>query len=178
MTDDNRVNVDWDNSFRCPHCGGLNDLAAEWCMQCSKRLVPQRKPIDMAAGAPKMSEIVSGSLGILAGDTGAAADDGISEAFDLVGDAVTWRCGRCQRRNPIEASVCEGCGRSFTESARWIADTTVVPKKKSHSTMKALGIVSLGAVLMRLVAGFISPWAAFAVFGGVALRSLIRFFKT
>lgn len=176
MTDDPGVKVDWDNSFRCPHCGGLNDRSAEWCMQCSKRLVERQEPIDMNAGAPQLSEIVSGGLGVIAGET--VPDDGISEAFEVGGDGVTWRCGRCQHRNDIKASVCAECGRSFAESAKWIADTTLVPKKQNHSTIKALGIVSLGAVLMRLVAGFISPWAAFALFGGLVLRWLIRVFKT
>lgn len=179
MTDDSGVKDDWDNSVRCPHCDGLNDLAAEWCMQCSRRLVEQKKPIDMNAGAPRMSEIVSGGLGVIAGDPGHVTDDGIGEAFDVGFEGrVTWRCGRCQHRNDIKASVCAECGRSFVESARWIADTTIVPKKQTHATLKALGIVSLGAVGMRLVAGFISPWAAFAVFGGIVLRSLVRLFRT
>lgn len=162
--------------MRCPHCGGLNDLAAEWCMQCSKRLKPDRKEIDMDAGAPALSEIVSGGIGILAGSE-EPRDEGLTEAFAVQGDSVTWTCGRCQHRNDIRASSCESCGRSFTESARWIADTSVVPKKHTRSTLKALGALSAGAVLMRLVAGLISPWAAFALFGGILLRSLIRFFR-
>ena len=145
-------------------------------MQCSKRLKPERKRIDMSAGAPRLSEIVSGGLGVVAG-SGDPQVDGVGEAFAVEGGAVKWTCGRCRHRNDIRASECESCGRSFTESARWIADTTVVPKKQKHSTLKALGMVSLGAVLMRLVAGLISPWAAFALFGSIALRWLVRLFK-
>lgn len=176
LTDDPKVETDWGNSFRCPHCGGLNDRSAEWCMQCSKRLVERKEPIDMNAGAPQLSEIVSGGLGIVAGETAPA--DALGETFEVEGKSVTWRCGRCQHRNDIKASVCASCGRSFTESARWIADTTIVPERQKHATLKALGIVSVGAVGMRLVAGFISPWAAFALFGGLALRWFIRTFRT
>jgi hypothetical protein len=146
-------------------------------MQCSTRLKPEKVAIDMNAGTPDLKEIVGGGLGILAGEPNEGSDEGIAQAFAVQGGAVTWTCGRCQHHNPVEASVCAGCGRSFAESARWIADTSVVPKKRSRSTLKALGIVSVGAVGMRLVAGFISPWAAAAVFGGVALRSVIRLFR-
>src|SRR5688572_13333821 len=131
MTDDDDVKTEWDNSFRCPHCGGLNDLGARWCMQCSERLVPEEKTIDMDAGAPGFSEIVSGGLGIIAGPS-EVDDSGIAEAFAVEGKNVTWACGRCQHRNDIRASKCASCGRSFAESARWIANMSVVPRKKQR----------------------------------------------
>lgn len=171
------MTTEWDNSIRCPHCDGLNDADAEWCMQCSARLRPARKTIDMGAGAPGFSEIVAGGLGVLAGEANEGSDEGIAQAFSVEGDAVKWTCGRCQHRNDIRASACESCGRSFAESARWIADTSVVPKKQGRSTLKALGMLSVGAVLMRLVAGLVSPWAAFALFGGILLRFVIRSFR-
>lgn len=132
----------------------------------------------MEAGAPRLSEIVSGGLGVIAGDIEAGSHEGLSHAFAVEGDSVTWTCGRCQHDNEIRASKCENCGRSFAESARWIADTSVVPKKQSRSTLKALGILSVGAVFMRLVGGLISPWAAFALLGGIVLRWVIRLFRT
>jgi hypothetical protein len=174
MTKD--MKTDWERTFRCPHCGGLNDLAAEWCMQCSKRLKPQDVPVDISAGAPRLSEIVSGGLDVVAGEVHEGSDEGISQAFAVQGDAVTWTCGRCQHRNEIRASVCAGCGRSFNESARWIADTGL-PKKRSRATLKAVGIVGIGAVVMRLVGGLISPWLAAGVLGAALIRWLLRYLR-
>lgn len=170
------MTTEWDHSMRCPHCGGLNDLAAEWCMQCSRRLVPQREEIDLNAGTPTAREIVGGGLDMIAGDVHEGSDEGIEGAFAVEGGAVTWTCGRCAHRNPIEATVCEACGRSFVESARVIADAEL-PKKRFHSSLKAFGILLGGAVVMRLVAGLISPWAAAGLLAGAVIRGVVRFFR-
>jgi ribosomal protein L40E len=170
------MKTDWEHSLRCPHCGGLNDLDAEWCMQCSERLKPVSSPIDMTAGAPGLPELALGGLDVIAGDPNEHADAAISQAFAVEGRGVTWTCARCFHRNDIKASACAGCGRSFAESARLIADAEV-PKKQSRATMKALGIVGSGALVMRLVAGFVSPWIVAAAFGGMLLRGVIRFLR-
>lgn len=170
------MTTDWEHSLRCPHCGGLNDADAEWCMQCSKRLRPQREPVDMNAGAPGLAEIVGGGLDVVAGDVNEGSDEAISQAFAVQGDAVTWTCGRCQHRNDIRASECAGCGRSFAQSARWIAETEM-PKKQSRATLKAIGIVGGGAILMRLVAGLISPWVAAGLLGAAFIRWCLRYLR-
>jgi ribosomal protein L40E len=155
----------------------LNDLDAEWCMQCSTRLRPARVAIDYTEGAPQLKEMIGGTLGIVAGPS-ESTDDGIASAFAVDGDGATWICSRCSHRNDIKASECAKCGRSFVESARWTADTGIVPQKQSRAMLKALGIVSLGAVVMRLVGGLISPWAAFGLLGAAFLRWLVRMFRT
>jgi hypothetical protein len=145
-------------------------------MQCSKRLKPQRADIDMNVGAPGFTELVGGGLDVIAGDVHEGSDEGITQAFAVGDDEVTWTCGRCRHRNDIKASSCAECGRSFAESARWIADSGI-PKKQSHAAMKAIGIVGGGAVLMRLVGGLISPWAAAGLFGAACIRWIVRYFR-
>ncbi len=145
-------------------------------MQCNRRLVATRRAIDVNAGAPSAREIVSGGLDIVGGDPHEGSDDAIADAFVVAGSSVTWTCGKCGHLNEIRSSVCAGCGLSFVDSARKIADNEM-PRKKSRSAMKAFGIVAGGAVVMRLVAGLISPWAAAGVLGAAALRTLVRYLR-
>jgi hypothetical protein len=154
----------------------LNDLDAEWCMQCSRRLVPARKKVDMNEGAVSAGEIVAGSLDLVAGDAHEGSDEGIADAFVVTDSGVTWTCGRCGHLNEIKASACVGCGMTFVDSARKIASEQI-PGKQSRSIMKALGIVAGGAVVMRLVAGLISPWAAAGVLGAAAVRTLVKYLR-
>ena len=174
--DDSYMSLDWDHSTRCPSCGGLNDLDAEWCMQCSRRLVAHRPQIDVNAGAPGAREMVAGGLDIVAGEPHAGSDEALADAFVVAGKTVTWTCGSCGHLNEIKTSACAGCGLSFVDSARKIADSEI-PAKQSRSIMKAVGLVAGGAVVMRLVAGLISPWAAAGVLGAAALRTLVRYLR-
>lgn len=123
-----------------------------------------------------MRELVGGGLDVVAGDPHEGFDEGIGQAFALQGDSVTWPCGRCGHVNDIKASACAGCGRSFSESARFIADAEM-PKKRFRASMKALGIVAGGVVVMRLVAGLISPWAAAGLLAAAGIRSVVRFLR-
>lgn len=131
---------------------------------------------DKNAGAPGFAEIVGGGLDVIAGDADEGLDEGISQAFAVEGDQVMWTCGRCAHRNDIKATTCAGCGRSFMESARWIADAEL-PKKRFRTSLKTIGIISASAIVMRLVGGLISPWVAVAALGGIALRWVVRLFR-
>jgi ribosomal protein L40E len=166
----------FDHSVRCPHCGGLNDLDAEWCMQCSERLRLARQKIDMDAGAPTMREIVGGGLDVVAGDPHEGFDEGIGQAFAVQGRAVKWTCSKCSHLNDIQATACAGCGTTFVDSARAIADAEM-PKKQSKVALKAIGIVLGAAVVMRLVAGLISPWAAAGLLIAVGIRFAVRYLR-
>jgi len=168
---------EWDHSFRCPHCGGLNDLDAEWCMQCARRLRPERKSMDPLADRPTAGEVVGGALDIVAGATYEGDDEGLRQAFSVSGDRVVWNCTRCGQSNPIEAQKCEECGRPFAETAHVLAGVEVA-KKQSRSMMKTLGLVAGGAVVMRLVGGLISPWAAAAFLGGAVLRFVVKYLRS
>lgn len=161
--------------MRCPHCGGLNDLDAEWCMQCSRRLKPPRPRIDFDAGGPGVRETVAGALDVVAGE-GYGDDEGLRRAFTLGEKKASWVCARCGYFNELKADVCADCGRPFTDTAAALAGVEVA-KKQSRSVLKALGIVTVGAVVMRLVAGLISPWAAAAVLGGAILRFLVKYLR-
>lgn len=166
----------FEHSMRCPRCGGLNDLDAEWCMQCAARLRATPTKIDLKAGAPSISEIVGGGLDVLAGEPHEGFDEGIRKAFAIQGHVVTWTCSRCSHPNDITASACVGCGMTFVDSARALADAEM-PKKESKVTFKAIGIVLGGAVVMRLVAGLISPWAAAGLLLAVVIRFAVRYLR-
>jgi hypothetical protein len=137
---------------------------------------PEKVKVDLNAGAPGLREIVGGGLDVIAGDLHAGIDDGIEQAFTVTGSQVTWTCARCHHVNDIKANACESCGRSFVESARGLSDS-LMPKKTYRANLKALGYVSVSAVVLRLVAGFVSPWAAVGLFGGIVLRAIVRFFR-
>ena len=123
-----------------------------------------------------MREIVGGGLDVMAGDPHEGFDEGIGKAFTLEGGAVTWTCSKCTHPNDIKASLCGGCGTTFVESARAIADAEM-PKKQSKVSFKAIGIVLSAAVVMRLVAGLISPWAAAGVLVAVLIRFGVRYLR-
>ena len=146
-------------------------------MQCTERLRPARPSIDLDEGTVGFKEVVAGGLGVIAGETHEGSDEGISQAFAVQGKKVGWSCGRCAHINDIRASSCESCGRSFVESARLIADAGV-PAKQQRATLKAFSAVLGGAVLMRLVAGLISPWAAAGPFGAATIRFLVRYLRS
>lgn len=169
------MSTEWDHSFRCPHCGGLNDLDAEWCMQCARRLKPEREHVDLDAGRPSGREIIGGALDIIAG-ADEVDDEGLRQAFSVSERGVTWNCGRCGNVNPIDANRCTDCGRAFTATAAVMAKHEV-SKKQSHASLKAAGLVLGGAVVMRLVAGLISPWAAAAFLGGAVVRFLVKYLR-
>lgn len=145
-------------------------------MQCNERFRPARATIDTNAGAPRAREIVAGGLDVVAGEAHPGSDEGLGEAFVVTAAGVTWTCARCGTLNQVDASDCSACGMSFTDSARRIADSAL-PAKQSRSILKAVGIVAGGAVVMRLVAGLISPWAAAGVLGAAALRTVIRYLR-
>lgn len=180
------------HSFRCPSCDGLNDLDAEWCMQCGRRFErPERGSVaarasDLAAptassetdgGGFSVKQALADGLDLVSSaEAPDAFDDELGRAFAVQNQKVTWSCTRCSHLNDIKASECTQCGRSFVDSVRMIVDSEV-PMKQSRSIWKALGIVSIGAVVMRLVAGLISPWTALAVLGAALLRFLVKFLR-
>jgi len=170
------MSTEWDHSFRCSHCGGLNDLDAEWCMQCSERLRPPAPRVDLDEGRPSAREVIGGALDIVAGHAYEGDDEALRHAFSVSERGVTWNCSGCGNMNPIDAEVCTDCGRAFAETAHSWAGVSVA-KKQSNATLKAAGLVLGGAVVMRLVAGLISPWAAGAFLGGAVLRFVVKYLR-
>lgn len=143
-------------------------------MQCSRRLKPDRPGID--DDRPTVGEIAAGALDIMAGESYADSDEALAQTFAVQGGKATWTCARCGALNDMHADACSSCGATFIESARRIASSQV-KEKESRSVLKAFGIVMIGAVVMRLVAGLISPWAAAAVLGGALLRTILKYLR-
>jgi hypothetical protein len=75
---------------RCPSCGALVALDAEWCGQCLRRLDPPP--------APEISPVRSAPAS--GGDRGAVP---------------TWACPACQHENAIALDRCEVCGTPFAQ---------------------------------------------------------------
>lgn len=142
-------------------------------MQCAHRLKPERAATkDERPGA---REIAAGALDIVAADDG-PDDSGLASAFAVGDKKVSWSCVRCGTLNDVRADVCTNCEASFMDLARNIA-TFEVNKKKSRATLRAFGYLLGGAVVMRSVAGLVSPWAAAALLGGTALRTVVKYLR-
>jgi hypothetical protein len=86
------------DDVRCPNCGALVTVDAEWCGQCftSLRATPdpeRAKPAILQRPAA-VGEAVEGSA------------------------LATWPCPTCGSMNPIELDVCGVCGTSFAQLLR------------------------------------------------------------
>lgn len=87
--------------LRCPDCGARNAAGAAWCGQCLRRFSepPAAAPSDEAE-APREFRA-----------KGAARRARVEDSpFEVDGTVVTWRCGVCEARNPLEAGACSVCG--------------------------------------------------------------------
>ena len=84
---------------RCPNCGALLTLEAEWCGQCFTSL-RSPDPAPTARGIPAIRVVAE------EGAPGAAAK------------VVMWPCPACETENPIESNVCSVCGTPFGDLFR------------------------------------------------------------
>lgn len=110
---------------RCPHCGGLNPVAADWCGQCLERFTP----LPVAEPEPEPVPVVAPEGAVeLGGDASPApapprTSAGISAAavgtthgvFTVREHGVVWTCSRCDNENPLDAQVCEVCGTRMSD---------------------------------------------------------------
>jgi ribosomal protein L40E len=81
---------------RCPSCGALVAIDAEWCGQCYATL---REPA--AAPSPGADRPGARTAGLERSDKG----DGPPSA---------WRCPVCDAENGLEANTCRACGTPFS----------------------------------------------------------------
>lgn len=129
---------------RCPHCGGLNPVNADWCGQCLERFTPKPAPVS-AASAPAEATLqpapAAGSEpsidvdALLAGISAppeserpaparptapppAAAVGTRHGSFTVREHGVVWTCSRCDTENPLDQQVCTVCGTTFAEVVR------------------------------------------------------------
>lgn len=127
---------------RCPQCGGLNPVTADWCGQCLERFTPKPGPAPVASApapvptpAPEQEPAVDIEA-LLAGagapvapekqvpSRPAAAPPSLAAvgtthgAFTVREHGVVWTCSRCDTENPLDQQVCVVCGTTFAEVVR------------------------------------------------------------
>ncbi len=88
---------------RCPHCGALVALEAEWCGLCLRPLRPEATP------EPEPAEPRGGAT---AGEP-------------------TWPCPACGRSNPLALDACEVCGTPFARLFAEPAPAPAVPPSRA-----------------------------------------------
>ena len=127
---------------RCPHCGGLNPVNADWCGQCLERFTPKPAPAPVAvAAAPPVAAVDEPAVDIdalLAGIKAPATTDVPAQvpsrpasppppaaavgtthgSFTVREHGVVWTCSRCDTENPLDQQVCSVCGTTFAEVVR------------------------------------------------------------
>jgi ribosomal protein L40E len=103
----------WDDLVRCPTCGGLNALDAEWCGQCNRRFraAGRRSRTEPATDGPSYVEALAG---LLVGPEG-VPEGGMERVFRLDGESSAWVCAGCAAETQLEATRCRQCGRPFAE---------------------------------------------------------------
>jgi hypothetical protein len=94
--------------IRCPSCGGLNRVGAQWCGQCLERFVPP-KPLEIPgrsaeSGPPPPPPPPGGRSATI--------------PFSVGADGISWACKQCETVNPFDTEVCSACGTSFAELLR------------------------------------------------------------
>ncbi len=125
------------DTIRCPHCGGLNPVNADWCGQCLERFTPKPAPPVAspvtAALPPAALDPVIDVDALLAGvkavpgaeleaPARSAAPPPPAEAvgtrrgsFTVREHGVVWTCSRCDTENPLDQQACTVCGTTFAE---------------------------------------------------------------
>jgi len=151
---------------RCPDCGALASLDAEWCGQCFRSL-RDPEPEPEPEGTP-------------AAVTGAAAGPGagpIASQRDV--DArppPTWPCPTCGNENALELDACAVCGTTFASLMRQDdAPPDVDPKDALAASLlfPGLGHRKVGRGLDGLARGVL-----FTVLAAMALTVLVSGVET
>ncbi len=104
-------------TVRCPSCGGLNRLGAQWCGQCLDRFAPPSDPVGASAPSPRRA---IGAPPPPPPPPGlSAAKPTASVGPITVGtDGITWTCRECDTANPFDASECSVCFTPFADLLR------------------------------------------------------------
>jgi ribosomal protein L40E len=109
---------------RCPNCGGLVGVDAEWCTQCFTRLdqgqvtVPgeQQTPEGQAvegSDVPAPPITAPGAPVRRPRAAAAPAAGGTPSIVRAKGEEIVWDCTECGTENPIDAKLCSACGTPF-----------------------------------------------------------------
>ena len=135
----------WDDLVRCPTCGGLNALDAEWCGQCNRRFRPAgvRSGTDAATDRPSYVEALAG---LLVGPEG-LPEGGMERLFRLEGDTSAWICAGCAADNHLESPRCRQCGRPFGETVKAVVEQVATENAElgERAAVETLGHVAMAA---------------------------------
>lgn len=89
-----------DGEDRCPNCGALVGVGAEWCGQCYASLGPEEAPAGESSPADPeaaLAEAIPGATAPAGGET----------------ESPTWPCAVCGSPNALESDFCTVCGMPF-----------------------------------------------------------------
>jgi RNA polymerase subunit RPABC4/transcription elongation factor Spt4 len=153
------------DEVRCPQCGGLNRVGAEWCGQCLERFVPPKPPeirggtagggppppppppesLQPQAGISELSQIEPPTAAAPASSSPAGG-----KAFLVGADGINWACKHCETVNSIETDVCSVCGMAFADLLRPVAPER---PKRDPNTVALISLFWPGAGH-----GYIGQW--------------------
>ena len=152
-----------DDEHRCPSCGALVGMEAEWCGQCFSDL---RTPVPAPESDPeplpeRPTELAPGER-----------DPDAPHSIQTTAGKAFWPCPVCGARNPILLDICETCGTPFAAVMRGTTRRDVDPQAAftrslvfpgaGHAMLgygidgfarAVLFVLSLGVALFLLFAG-------------------------
>lgn len=157
---------------RCPTCGALVSVDADWCGQCYASL---RAPADEPVRHAPVAAATEGRVGPAAEkEAGAQSPEPTSSAPVPASEAEpAWPCPVCGNLNLIELNLCAVCGTSF---ARLFQDAEPGPRVSPRDAvvwslaLPGLGHWKSGRPLDGMVWMAISLWTV----GTVVLMLLSR----
>jgi hypothetical protein len=148
---------------RCPNCGGLVGLDAEWCGQCLHRLDEPQDATQPAvteehppARPPEPSAVDLGPDPSPPG-TVPSPPRVPGEGFGMRGSGVVWTCPTCGTDNALEAEQCAACGTPFGKLFQRAAPGPKIGPER------AAGLSLLFPGLGHVVAGRVAEGVARAV---------------
>lgn len=142
---------------RCPDCGALASLDAEWCGQCLRPL-KEPEPDPEPESEPRQEPV---GVATAVGDRPSTAP-----ATDQR-PAPAWPCPTCGASNPIELDACTVCGTTFAALMRRDeAPPSVEPSEAMRASLlfPGLGHKRVGRGLDGLARG-----ALFAILATMAI---------
>jgi ribosomal protein L40E len=180
-----------DRERRCPNCGALVAVDADWCGQCFVDLRGPRDERRETTPAPATAEPSPGAPGTV----GAPPIPGAPRTDAPTADEAWWPCAVCGARNPIELEACVRCGTPFADLMRdapgerrtaepkeALAWSLIFPGLGHRAVGRPLDGLSRGVLFgmsfaMALLLGFagVRSGPTFAVFALFLLAALVAY---
>jgi hypothetical protein len=154
---------------RCPTCGALVSVDAEWCGQCfeplgASRAAPPEPPPPEVAPAPEPPP--------LAPPPAEPAPDGALQTPPTGGARIpTWPCPTCGTKNGIDLDVCAVCGTSFAALMR--SDEQPPPVDPMSALRRSLIFPGLGHRMVGHTVDGFARGALFLILAGMTLLAIL-----